>query len=380
MVSRPWLALAVHPWPHMKTIEQLAGAVVLAVALADVFLTILYARMDSGLLAMPYARAIERIWVWTSRAFGAWRSRFVSFCGPVTLVAALGLWTGLLTLGSALVLHPALGHAVRPSNVDPRTDFLTALYVGGASISVVGSSGYSPETPVYRMFFLFNSAVGMAFISLVLTYLSQVYNALLRRNALALKIHGLSEAKGDGAELVSRLWPRGDLGSGASELADLASEMSAVKEAHHFYPLLMHFRFEEPLYSVSRIVSVSLDAMSLVMSSLDEQRFGTLKESASVTLLWRSSLWLASSLATNSPSRSAGPKSPDVALWRRRYSAALARLRSAGIVTVADEERGFERYADLRSRWDGLVHTLAPTLAFSIEDVDVPLAHAKSGD
>jgi hypothetical protein len=364
----------------MKTLEQLAGVVVLVVALADVFLTILYARMDSGLLAMRYARAIERTWVWSSRAFGRSRARFVSYCGPMTLLAVLGLWTGLLTLGSALVLHPALGHAVRASDVVPRTDFLTALYVGGASISVVGSSGYSPETPVYRIFFLFNSAVGMAFISLVVTYLGQVYNALLRRNALALKIHGLSEAKGDGAELVCRLWPRGELGSGTSELAELAAEMSAVKEAHHFYPLLMLFRFEEPFYSVSRMVSVSLDATSLIMSSLDDQRFGAVKESSSVTLLWRSSLWLASSLTSNAAPRNPGPKASDVALWRRRYGAALARLRSAGIPTVADEERGFDRYADLRSRWDGLLQSLAPALAFSIEEVDVPLAHAKSGD
>ena len=45
---------------------------------------------------------------------------------------------------------------------------------------------------------------------------------------------------------------------------------------------------------------------------------------------------------------------------------------------MADEEHGFNRYAELRSRWDGLVHTLAPALALSIEDVDVPLTHAKS--
>jgi hypothetical protein len=363
----------------MKTLEQLAGAVALVVALADVFLTILYARMNTGLIAMRYARGIERLWVWISRAFGRSRGRFVSFCGPVTLLAVLALWTGLLALGSALVLHPALGHAVRPSNVDPRTDFLTALYVGGASISVIGSSGYSPETPAYRMFFLFNSAVGMMFISLVLTYLGQLYNALLQRNALALKIHGLSDTKGDGAELVCRLWPRGELGSGTSELSELAGQMSAAKEAHHFYPLLMQFRFEEPFYAVSRIVSVSLDAMSLVMSSLDDQRFGAVKESSGVTLLWRSSLWLASSLTRNPPPRNAGPTEQDVALWRKRYWAALARLHAAGIPTVADEESGFKRYADLRSRWDGLVHALAPALAFSIEEIDLPLAHAKNG-
>src|SRR4051794_26611316 len=108
----------------MKTLEQLAGALVLVAALADVFLTILYARIDTGFLAMRFARGLERILVWVSRAFGRSRSRFVSFCGPVVLLAVLGLWIGLLTLGSALVLHPALGHAVRPSNVIPRTDFL----------------------------------------------------------------------------------------------------------------------------------------------------------------------------------------------------------------------------------------------------------------
>lgn len=54
----------------MKTLEQLGGALVLVMALADVFLTILYARMDSGLLAMRYVHGIERLWVWISRGFG----------------------------------------------------------------------------------------------------------------------------------------------------------------------------------------------------------------------------------------------------------------------------------------------------------------------
>lgn len=46
---------------------------------------------------------------------------------------------------------------------------------------------------------------------------------------------------------------------------------------------------------------------------------------------------------------------------------------------VADEERGFGRYVDLRSRWDGLVHALAPGLAFSMEEVDLPATLAQKG-
>src|SRR3954462_562625 len=128
----------------------------------------------------------------------------------MVLLTVLGLWTALLTLGSALVLHPALGHAVRPANVVPSTDFWTALYVGGASISVVGSSGYSPETPSYRMFFLFNSAVGMTFISLVLTYLSQVYNALLRRNGWPRRCRGICPPKT--RDQRRRMWRSGEGG------------------------------------------------------------------------------------------------------------------------------------------------------------------------
>lgn len=113
--------------------------------------------------------------------------------------------------------------------------------------------------------------------------LGQVHTALLRRNALALWIDGLWDAKGDGAELVC----------GAAARENL------------------------------------------------------------------------------------GPNAPDVALWRRRYGAALARLRSAGTATVTDEEEGFARHAELRTQWESLVHSLASTLAFSADQVDVPLAHPK---
>lgn len=356
----------------MKAVEQLVGGAVLLVALADVFLTVLYARKDTGLIAMPYARAIEKTWVSVSRAFGRSRGKFVSFCGPVTLLGVLGLWTGLLVLGSALAVHPALGAAVRPSSGSANTDFVTALFVGGASVSVVGSSGYSPQTTAYRLFFLFNSAVGMAMVSLVLTFLGQVYGALLRRNALALEIHAMTEEKGDAAELLCRLFPRGETSAGTSAIAELGSEMAAVKEAHHFYPLLAHFRFEEPFYSVSRMASISLDAMSLVMSSLDEEKFGAVKESYGVTLLWRSSMWIVSTLRRDAPAESEAPSARDLVVWRRRHRAALARLRAAGIATAADEEGSFERYADLRARWDGHVRALAPSLALSMDEVDEP--------
>ena len=53
-------------------------------------------------------------------------------------------------LGAALVIHPHLGTAVTSSTGPTQTDFKTALYVAGNSITVVGSGNFSPQTPAFK--------------------------------------------------------------------------------------------------------------------------------------------------------------------------------------------------------------------------------------
>jgi hypothetical protein len=85
------------------------------------------------------------------------------------------------------------------------------------------------------LYFLFNSLACASVISLTLTYLMQVYSALLRRNSLALTLHLLTNETDDAAELLCGLGPRGDFQTGATTLADLSTQMAAMKETHHFY-------------------------------------------------------------------------------------------------------------------------------------------------
>ena len=56
--------------------------------------------------------------------------------------------------------------------------------------------------------------------------------------------------------------------------------------------------------------------------------------------------------------------------WRRRYFAAVRRLKQAGIETVADERAGAEIYVSLRAEWYGFVTSLAPLMAYEIEEID----------
>jgi hypothetical protein len=350
-------------------LEPLAGGIVLAVTLLDVFLTVLYARAETGLLAPRLARGVWRV----LRGLSGRRSGAVlNYCGPLQLVALVVMWGVLLALGAALLIHPGLGTGVQASSGSTDTDFVTALLVGGSSMSIVGASDYGPTSPGYKLLFLFNSLVGLSVTSLTITYLMQVYTAVRSRNTLGLMLHGQSGGTGDAAELIARWGPRGRFDGGYNNLSTLAGEMAALKETHHFYPVLFYFRFEETFYQPSRILLVVLDAAALIRTALDPRELSWLQESAALAELEHAGDLLLHTLTERFPAHdepsASRPQSSDP--WRQRYVQALARLRAAGIATRADPEAGAREYAQLRARWEPRIEALAPALGLRMEEVD----------
>ena len=350
-------------------LESLAGGVVLAITLLDVFLTVLYARAGTGLLAPRLFRGVWRIFRGLS---GGRHARILTYCGPAQLVALVLMWGVLLALGSGLVIHPALGNGVESSSGATETDFITALFVGGSSMSIVGASDYGPTSPGYRLLFLFNSLVGMSVTSLTLTYLMQVYTALRSRNTLGLMVQTQSGETGDAAELIARWGPEGKFDGGYNNLSTLAGQVAAIKETHHFYPVLFYFRFEETFYAASRMLLVMLDASALIRTALDPRELGWLQKSAGLAELERSSALLLRTLKENFPVHE-GPSADGTQSRERgrlRYEQALLRLREADIPTRANPEAGAREYVELRARWEPDIAAVAPALGYRMEEVD----------
>lgn len=349
--------------------EPLAGSIVLAITLLDVFLTVLYARAGTGLLAPRLAKGVWRVFRGVS---GGKHGGILSYCGPAQLVALVLMWGLLLALGAGLVIHPALGTGVKPSSGTAETDFITAVFVGGSSMSIVGASDYGPTSPGYKLLFLFNSLVGMSVTSLALTYLMQVYTALRSRNTVGLMVQVQSAETGDAAELIARWGPGGRFDGGYNNLSTLAGQVAAMKETHHFYPVLFYFRFEEPFYAASRILLVTLDASALIRTALDPDELDWLRKSAGLAELERSGALLLRTLKANVPVHhersSSGAQSRE--RGRLRYEQALQRLREADIPTRADPEAGAREYADLRASWEPDIEAVAPALGYSMEEVD----------
>jgi hypothetical protein len=369
----------------MQLFEQVVGALLMLLILLDVFLTVLYARADAGIISPRVSRFVWLAFKKLCKPFTKQRERILSFCGPTILVMYVLVWAFLLAVGAGLVIHPKLGTSVRATSEASRSDLITAIYAGGSSIAVVGVSDYSPETVSFRILFLFNSLVGLSMISLTLTYLMQVYSALNRRNVFGLDVQLGCGEKGDAAELVARLGPNGKFEMGYANLSQLAHEMTQAKESHHFYPVLFYFRFREPAYAIPRFTLVSLDAVALIRTALDDDEYAWLKQSGAVAQLDSSTRLLLETVwntflrgVVHEPTHSPDPKTRD--LWHRRYFAALRRLRQAGIRTIADEQAGVENYVNLRSEWNGYVSRMGTLLAYSPEEIDPVGTHPESSD
>jgi Ion channel len=349
------------------TLEQVVGAALMLLFLADIFLTVLYARAGTGLLAPRWNRLIWMLIRRVSGLFGRRRGTILSFGGPLIVISLLAFWALGLTVGAALLVRPELGTSIRPSSGDTPTDFVTALLVAGNSLSIVGGGDYSPHSAGTRLLYLLNSLVGASVLSLVLSYLVQVYSGLRERNALALAIDLMTAGTGDAAEMLARLGPDGDFSDATSELGNLVRPLAQTKEAHHFYPLLFYFRFRDPLYSVSRFGFVLLDLTTLIDTSLDREKHKALVRSAPVEAVRRGALLLLETLDRNFPT--AEDKDPDAVggpHYRESYVAAVATLRRSGIETEADSEY----YAAQRRRWEPLIRRVAPTFGYRMAEID----------
>ncbi|HWK66379.1 MAG TPA: two pore domain potassium channel family protein [Rhizobiaceae bacterium] len=360
----------------MGRLQQGLGILLILIILLDVFLTVLYARIGTSIVGSRVERLIWASFVTASNAFGSRQGTVLSYCGPVILVLLVGVWAFGLTLGAALIMHPELGTSIRATNGETPTDFVTAMYAGGTSMAIVGASDFTPHTSSTRLLFLSNSLIGASVLSLTLTYLMQVYTALRRRNVMALSIHLLSGRRGDAAELLAHLGPQGQFSAGYTNLSELGVEMTHAKEAHHFYPVLFYFRFSDPYHSVSRSMLVALDTVSLIKSALDDEKYRWLKETGAVAQLWEASMMLLITLVNtflHRGAQSGGGAQPDQQTrdrWLARYRAALHRLQQAGIQTTGDEKAGAEAYISYRAQWDHHISKLAPSMAYSMDEID----------
>lgn len=172
----------------MQIVLTVVGALVIVVALQDMFHTLLHPR-GKGQLS---SRVLAGAW-WLSRSTG---HRLGTAVGPASMVAAIVVWVALLGVGWALVYHPHIpdGFVYSPG-IDPAdySDLTEALYVSFVTLATLGFGDVVATDPLLRLAAPLEALTGFAVLTAALTWFMQIYPPLTRRRTLALQLSALAD-------------------------------------------------------------------------------------------------------------------------------------------------------------------------------------------
>jgi hypothetical protein len=370
----------------LERLVQIFGAAILIGALVDVFLTVLYARIGTGIMTPYLSRGMWRLFRWVGAWFPRKRDQILSYCAPLILIAMMTIWASAMIVGTALIVWPALGKGVRSMSGPTPTDFVTAIYFSGGNLTTSGTGEIIARTAPYKLLSVLQSFLGISIITLSVTYLLEVYTALQRRNTFALSLHHQTGATGDAVEMMLGLAGSGDFAGAQRELSTIALGLMDVYESHHFFWIVTYFRFNEPYYAIARVSLIVLETVTLIRSTLSETRYRGLIQSGAVTELWNAGMhamreYSCVFLPKAPPPHPGDADDPRIERWRMRYREAIMKLKGAGVETAEDQAAGEEQYVALRREWDRYIRAFAEYMAHSPEEIDpAGSAVAKSAD
>jgi Ion channel len=227
-----------------------AGAVLVLVALRDIFWTIWHPGGRGGL-----TRRLM-LGIWTLGRSGRHRRWLHQLSGPVAMVTVVFVWLTMILLGWALVYWPHLSTGfLYSTGLDPEShDGLSdALYLSAVTLGTLGFGDISPVDTWLRMAVPVEALVGFGLISASVSWVLEVYPAITRRRSLAVRLAHLDAAG-------TRGLLRGPVSSVAPGLLlDLSSVIAQLRSDLTQYAETYYFRDNDAEASLPAMFSVALD-------------------------------------------------------------------------------------------------------------------------
>ena len=161
------------------------GAAMVLYVLRDMFHTIWHPSGQGALSRL----VIELVWR-GSRVLKR-RSKQTSMVGPVALLTVILVWAGTILVGWTLIYWPHMSEGFSfSSGLEPsrRIDVMDSLYV---SLVTVATLGYGDIVPTYlwlRLLSPLEALIGFALLTAAVSWVLQIYPALARRRALAVRL------------------------------------------------------------------------------------------------------------------------------------------------------------------------------------------------
>ena len=264
----------------LKWLEFFLGLVIWVRVLWDGFATIILPRTVDPMsrLSGRLYRRTWTLWAAVGRRIRQPRLRlnFLAVYGPLSVMALLVLWAGLLILAFAMIYH-RLGERF---NADRGSiGFAALLYMSGSTFLTLGLGDITSSDPLARFLILLQTGTGYIFLALIISYMPALEQAYGSREVGNMLIHARAGRPPSAVKFLRRY--TGNVGSEIlrGNLREAERWMATSLQSHLSHPVLVLYRAQRWGESWLTSVATILDASALLISGGD----GVLLEQARIT-------------------------------------------------------------------------------------------------
>jgi hypothetical protein len=355
-----------------------AGALLLALAVYDVFVTVLLHWGKSG----PVSRAVTHLcWrlglAMARRLPPSGKRRVLGMVGPLLIPLIVGVWAAMTILGFGFLYLPWMPDGFdRWERALPAAGLVSdAVYVSGYTFFTLGFGDIVPVAGVPRALIVLQAGGGFALITFVISYFVSVYHAYRDKTALAESFHHRCGGGSDAVELIARSLPHPDpAASLAGELGELREGLVRLRADYSNYPILHFFRDPRPEQSSLRLLFLASD-LALLLDEIPAgddaaglRGLGT--RTGLRSAVERAERDLYAGVVRQLPEEAGGDDLPPAleSSFRERFVDARERLGSAGMA-VSDDPAAPARYARQRRGWNHRLKVSAEALGETWDEV-----------
>ncbi|MCZ7461956.1 potassium channel family protein [Streptomyces sp. WMMC940] len=215
----------------MDWLVSLLGAGLVMLALRDVFHTLWHPTRHGGLSR----HIMAALWGLSQRL--PLRRQAAGLAGPLAMVAVVSMWAGTVIVGWALIYWPHVPDAFSfAAGLEPTQHGgpVDSLYISLVTVSTLGLGDIAPTEPWLRIVAPLEGLVGFALLTATVSWILEIYPALTRRRALALRLSQLQRNDPSAAQLDS------DLGAAildglAAHVAGISVDLLQYAESYYFH-------------------------------------------------------------------------------------------------------------------------------------------------
>lgn len=354
-------------------LEEAVGTAGLAIAVFEIYATVLRARKRPGPVSERMNRGLWLIAGSLSRPLTRQKRHAVlEALGPLLLPFLALVLVGLLLLSFALLYRPHFPLEFHSATSGPK-GLHEVLYFSGVTLLTIGYGDVAPNSSTVQTLALVEGITGLAFLSLFTAYLLTVSGAVQQKRSVALSWHIQANKGADVPGLITHYFRKGRFLGLDEALRKGWIDAQNTMELHIEHPVIAFYHSSAVYKSFPRMLFILLETAALMQSLPSRSEYADAVDSPELNTLAESTPSIVQELVIvlNLQTRLASGDGPIELLPRlqRCFRRAEATFQKAGILTETDKQAAFNRYREHRRGWERALFVVSEFLGYDWEEI-----------